>query len=286
MSSSASSEAPDGGRWSAGPSELRPAAFFATRVLREEGPAVLRHDEDELVAVVRGGAHVRLGGRNVFVGAQTLFFTPRGGERKWVFSAPSVIIALSRKGASRSIAREPAVFAHPLVVELFRELERFAGSFPIAEAGEVLQALGHCAFAVVNARSQAAFERPLERPLPPETTQRIARFVEEHLDRPLTVPDLAAMAHLSPSQFTRSFKAACGLPPYRFILERRLERAKQLLSTTDMPVAEVALDSGFSCQSHLTNVFKRMMGTSPAKFRSVSARRTPLTGDGPSSPPC
>lgn len=66
------------------------------------------------------------------------------------------------------------------------------------------------------------------------------------------------------------FREAYGASPHQYILAKRVERAKALLLATDLPIAEIALETGFSSQSHLTTAFGRFTGVPPAEFRRVS----------------
>jgi AraC family transcriptional regulator len=97
--------------------------------------------------------------------------------------------------------------------------------------------------------------------------RRLADLIEANLDGDLSLETMAAEVGLSQLYLIRTFKAGFGAPPHRYILLRRIERAKELLRATDMPVAEVALAVGFSSQSHLSNWFQRMIGISPAAYR-------------------
>jgi AraC family transcriptional regulator len=83
--------------------------------------------------------------------------------------------------------------------------------------------------------------------------------------------DLAGVACLSPFHFSRSFKLALGVGPQRYIMQRRLERAKTLMRRTNQPLARIALEAGFSDQSHLSSVFRRQTGASPGRFRAAMA---------------
>jgi AraC family transcriptional regulator len=94
-------------------------------------------------------------------------------------------------------------------------------------------------------------------------------YIEEHLDAGLSLEQLAAAAHLSVYHFARQFKAAIGLPPHQYVINRRVERARQLLQAgTDLSLAEVAAGAGFSDQSQLTHHFKRLVGVTPGQFRT------------------
>ena len=78
---------------------------------------------------------------------------------------------------------------------------------------------------------------------------------------------IAAEGGISPIYLARAFKAAVGQSPHQYVLGRRIERAKKLLRDSDLPIVEVALASGFSSQSHLSNWFLRSVGVSPAAYR-------------------
>jgi|SRR5688572_19137940 len=75
---------------------------------------------------------------------------------------------------------------------------------------------------------------------------------------------MAAEVEISSVYLARAFKAAIGQSPHRYVLGRRIDRAKELLRNTDLPVIDVALAAGFSSQSHLSYWFQRYLGVSPA----------------------
>jgi AraC family transcriptional regulator len=94
----------------------------------------------------------------------------------------------------------------------------------------------------------------------------IDEYIHAHMDQKISLADLAACLHLSVPHFERMFRATTQRPPYRYLLELRLERAKQLLANSRLSLAEVARQCGFSTQSHFTAHFKRYVGVSPARF--------------------
>jgi AraC family transcriptional regulator len=98
--------------------------------------------------------------------------------------------------------------------------------------------------------------------------RRVVDYIEAHLGDDLTLEAIAAEAEMSPYYLSRVFKAALGEPPHQYVLGRRIDWAKRLLRDTAMPIAEVALSVGFSSQSHLSNRFRRVVGVSPARYRS------------------
>ncbi|NTX04565.1 MULTISPECIES: AraC family transcriptional regulator [Myxococcus] len=97
--------------------------------------------------------------------------------------------------------------------------------------------------------------------------RRVTDFVEANLDGPLGLEALAGVVGLSPSHFARSFKRATGSTPHRFVLTRRLERARELLVTSALPLGDVAQATGFCSQSHFTALFRARHGATPARFR-------------------
>ncbi|MFT3968156.1 MAG: GTP-binding protein [Sphingobium sp.] len=99
---------------------------------------------------------------------------------------------------------------------------------------------------------------------------RVIAYIDAHLETDIGLSDLAAVAEMSPGHFGDQFKIATELTPFRFILERRIARAKELLLDRDIPIAEVALRAGFANQSHLTVNFRKLVRTTPARFRADS----------------
>jgi AraC family transcriptional regulator len=105
--------------------------------------------------------------------------------------------------------------------------------------------------------------------LPRGRLRAVVDYIEDHLDAGPTLEQLAAVARLSAYHFARQFKAATGLPPHQYVILRRVERARQLLQAgTDLSLAEVAADAGFSDQSQFSYHFKRMVGVTPGQFRT------------------
>jgi AraC family transcriptional regulator len=107
--------------------------------------------------------------------------------------------------------------------------------------------------------------------LSPERLQRVRDYVEAHLDDDLSLTVLAGVACLSPYHFSRSFKQAAGVGPQRYVIQRRVERAKYLLRQTHQPLALIAQEAGFNDQSHLTAMFRNEIGVTPGRFRAALA---------------
>jgi AraC family transcriptional regulator len=95
----------------------------------------------------------------------------------------------------------------------------------------------------------------------------VLEYIDQNLDGRLTLPRLAEVARLSVFAFVRSFKTSTGVPPHRYILRRRVERAKLLLSDAALNIAEVALRCGFGDQSAFTTTFRRLTSQTPRAYR-------------------
>lgn len=100
--------------------------------------------------------------------------------------------------------------------------------------------------------------------------------------RPISVADLAAKVSLSVSQFERQFKRKFHQTPLRYITQIRIDAACQLLAGTDLPISQIALQTGFYDQSHFTHQFVRHKGLTPSRFREKYTPRS--GGDGESAP--
>ena len=97
--------------------------------------------------------------------------------------------------------------------------------------------------------------------------RRAVDLIEVDLHRHLTLTHLAEAAGMGPIRLSREFARHFGQTPYQFIMARRLERARRLLSSSRLSIAEIALATGFSSQSHLTSAFTRSVGISPGRYR-------------------
>jgi AraC-like DNA-binding protein len=107
---------------------------------------------------------------------------------------------------------------------------------------------------------------------PQEDLNRRMLRARDEMDRryaePLDIPHLAAVAHLSPSQFGRVFKSVFGETPHRYLQRRRVERAMTLLRQTDRAVTDIAWDVGFASLGTFSRTFATIVGRSPTEFRA------------------
>jgi AraC family transcriptional regulator len=100
--------------------------------------------------------------------------------------------------------------------------------------------------------------------------KRVLEYVESNLSGEVTLRELAGIAGLSPHHFARMFKQTIGIPPHRYVMQRRVERAKAMLRSTSVSLVDVGLFTGFCGQSHFTSTFHRLEGVTPAEFQRFS----------------
>jgi AraC family transcriptional regulator len=95
---------------------------------------------------------------------------------------------------------------------------------------------------------------------------RAVEYIQDQLDADLTVSGIAQAVGISPDHFSRLFKQSTGQTPYRYVVEARARKAKELLTTGKFTISEAAFHVGFVDQSHLTRHFKRIFGLPPKRL--------------------
>lgn len=103
--------------------------------------------------------------------------------------------------------------------------------------------------------------------LAPWRIKRVTDYLEADLARNVTLAELAAVAGLSSCHFCRAFKRSLGLAPHQWLRARRMEKARELLETTDLPVIEVGAAVGLESPSAFATAFRRHAGASPSAYR-------------------
>jgi AraC family transcriptional regulator len=97
--------------------------------------------------------------------------------------------------------------------------------------------------------------------------KRAIEFIHSHACEDIGLAELASSTGLPPHYFCRIFRKTVGIPPYRYLLNCRMEAAKRLLVTSDLAVTAIALEVGFSSHAHFSTAFKRLVGQTPAAYR-------------------
>jgi AraC family transcriptional regulator len=263
-------------------SQQREGAYHAAFAAVEDHLVILHLDGP--VAVER-----RLGGRPArsLVGPGGLFVMP-GGHDFWVhLTQPLASLHLYvRDRILREVARDlypgdPDRIAvapglgetDPVVESLARAAghaiaEEDAGSGLLAD--HVARALAARLLARGIGPPRVAAGDATAAVLGPARRRRLREFVDTHLAYPIGLADLAAAVGLTPTRLARGFKRDMGTTPYHYVLLARITRARHLLRTTDRPIADIAAGCGFSHQEHLTRMFRREHGTTPAAYRRLT----------------
>jgi AraC family transcriptional regulator len=102
--------------------------------------------------------------------------------------------------------------------------------------------------------------------LPRAKLARAVEYIQDQLDTDLTVSRIAQAVYMSPHHFKRLFKESTGQSPYQYVVEARVRKAKELLTTGKFTISEAAFHVGFADQSHLTRHFKRVFGLPPKRL--------------------
>lgn len=122
---------------------------------------------------------------------------------------------------------------------------------------------------LIRRYSVAGLQRPSANGgLPPRKLLRVVEYIREHLGEALSLEAIAKVADMSPSYFMTLFKQSTGIAPHQYVLTQRIEKAKALLTQTRMPIAEIASQTGFADQSHLTRLMSRHTGLTPRTLRA------------------
>jgi AraC family transcriptional regulator len=101
----------------------------------------------------------------------------------------------------------------------------------------------------------------------------IQGYIAANLHSTIRVMDLVRVVQFSPNKFDRAFKEIFGSTPHQYVMRRRIERAQSLLLMTNDALRQIAAECGFVNPSHLSNLFRRVVGETPGKWRRTHARR-------------
>jgi AraC family transcriptional regulator len=112
--------------------------------------------------------------------------------------------------------------------------------------------------------------------LAPQTLRRVLAYITEHLARPITLRDLAAVAHMDPYHFLRAFRQSTGVTSHQDLLARQIARAQTLLEDPTVSITEVASRVGCQTPSHFTVLFRRWTSLTPTASRAAHGHRPPV----------
>ena len=184
-----------------------------------------------------------------------------------LFIHQDVIDAIASDAGVDGRIRSPLLVDDDLIRQLILELlSECAVNSRISPL--LLESAGHHVAAHLFARYSAGSRRARTAGIPQWKLRRALDYIEENIARDIGLEELSATIDMSPHYFCRAFRKSLGMPPYRYLLVRRIERSKELLASTDNDVTEIALKVGFSSHSHFSTAFRRAVGQPPSKYRN------------------
>ncbi|HET8840756.1 MAG TPA: AraC family transcriptional regulator [Ktedonobacteraceae bacterium] len=271
------------------------------RTYRE--PAILEETffpggSDVYLVLVTGG-HVQFAERKVdgpwithAISAGDWFLTPAGGEPyalRWKSQSPGPLTTLHLhlnndlfvrtvrqvvdRDPARVLLQERSGFQDPLLAQVALSLQQEL-QHPASNAIGRLYAETSAQMLIAHllrryTTTAVSIPEPGRR-LSSQQMQRLTDFILAHLHQNLSLEMLAQQVGFSPYHFARLFRHTTGESPHQFVLRQRLEAARRLLKETNLPLAQIALETGFPHQSHFTQAFKRYLGTTPFLYRQES----------------
>lgn len=105
--------------------------------------------------------------------------------------------------------------------------------------------------------------------LPSSKLRQAIAYIQDHLEQDISLSAIAKYLDMSQYHFSRWFKQSMGVPPYEYVIQQRIERAKVLLQNKELSMADIALGCGFNSQSHLIRHFKKQVGITPKRYREL-----------------
>ena len=207
-------------------------------------------------------------------GPATLIYHPAGETHanRWYEAGSCFMIELGHAARDRlgdyaeRLSSGSVIFSGPavqLALQAYSEFCHFDGVSPLALEGLVLElSAAVCRSALIRQRQTA-----------PNWLRGLQQVLRDRLDENLSLLELAASVGLHPGHLVRVFRRHCRCTPGQYVRRLRVEEACRELARGKRSLAEIALTTGFSDQSHLSTTFKRHTGLTPAQFRKSLQRR-------------
>lgn len=166
---------------------------------------------------------------------------------------------------------------HSAVAELLRALSETLPDESSSAAERLRRARAMLEAVEMQAPPAAAAAAPstARRGLAPWQVRRVLAYIDANLDKSIRNKDLATVARLSEFHFNVAFRNSVGNSPHEYVIRRRMERAQGLMLSTEAPLSEIAVECGLADQAHLTRLFRRVVGETPAAWRRARANPRP-----------
>lgn len=236
------------------------------------------HPVWEIYLQQHGSTHWVAGGESYVLHPGHLFAVPpgvthhlagRSGNHHFYFAAIDREPVVRRQPAlavpwpKTVVHREAGELAHAFA-QLVREVTT---RYEYADIGLTL-AVDHLMLAVSRSLAPAAVPQLAMHP----AVRTVKRLLDQEFQERWTLRELGDRTGLAPAYLAELFTTELGQPPHRYLNERRIERARQLLETSDITITALAVSLGFSSSQHFARVFRQLTGTTPTAFRSSPAR--------------
>ncbi|MGC3872639.1 helix-turn-helix domain-containing protein [Halomonas sp. GXIMD04776] len=236
------------------------------------------HDYHQIVIGLEGHAEFEIEGLGGHVAPLSGCIVPAdhihyysgiGNNRQLILDLPDDAPALC--GSYREQVR---LFDAPRFFTLDESLRSYL-NFLVLELGQPRHAPGE----LLATAFLGCLHARLSMHLPPASSPRldlaiIDRYIQSHLAQRLSVAELARLACLSEAHFSDCFRRQTGLSPYKYVLRERLSTARELLSTSCLPLSEVAARTGFANQSALSHAIRRAFDQTPNQLRQTARIQT------------
>jgi AraC family transcriptional regulator len=257
--------------------------LYATTAFTDHAFGLYRSGRHRILCKV--GKHVVEG----WTDPGTINFTPPGIEGTWEAEAPSraTVLLMPQAFLSRVVGehygidignmeiakqfliRDPVI--EGIMTNLAAEMGNGAPSGRLY-AESACEYLAHHIVRYYSSISGAALRSGPVGGLPPRRLKRVLEYIEENLGGSIDLRQLANLSGVSPRHFERAFRQSLDIPPYAYVLERRLHIARHLLVTkSGVTIGEIAMQLGFNSASHLSSAFRRRIGCSPSEYRILHA---------------
>lgn len=215
---------------------------------------------------------------------ESICLTPSGTESRWAWSGGSQNLIFNFKNevfqyflAGKLILEGPNLqlkpslaVDDPFLIELMRTLKQAIDQEDRLDqlyAESILHTLFWHLLRHYSKNELKIREIPSGSGLTPFKKKKLIDYIEGHLHEKLSLAQLAALVEMNPYYFSRVFKVAMGLPPYRYVITQRIERAKTLLQDPQKSILEVCQGVGYENQSHFTRLFTEIVGLPPDQYR-------------------
>ena len=192
--------------------------------------------------------------------------TEAGFRYRMVYIAPHLIQAALGEGAPLPFVREAVSSDARLIAALAPALDDLDRPLEELQRDQVVLAVAEALRALDPAQARGAAANACTR-----SVARARHYLDANVERAVGSSELEAISGLSRFALSRHFRACLGTSPYRYLVMRRLERARELIRS-GQSLAEAAIGSGFADQAHMTRAFARAYGLPPGRWRRLTAR--------------